>query len=83
MDCVATFHDKQSYNLTELTPDVPLQSRITPFLLRSLPVTLAEIPGRFSSSLLPPSFAPGRCAATFLSEAVSPVQALSRLAVGA
>ena len=32
-------------------------------LLRSLPGSLAEIPERFSSSSLPPSFAQGRCVA--------------------
>lgn len=34
-------------------------------LLRSLPAGLAAIPERFSSSSLPPSFAPGRRAAIF------------------
>lgn len=34
--------------------------------LHSLPASPAEIPERFSSSLLPPSFAAGRCAAIFL-----------------
>jgi hypothetical protein len=38
----------------------------TVFALHSLPATPAEIPERFSSSLLPPSFAAGRCAAIFL-----------------
>jgi len=36
--------------------------RLTGFTLRSLPLTLAETLERFSSSLLPPSFAPGRSA---------------------
>lgn len=36
------------------------------FALHSLPASPAEIPERFSSSLLPPSFAAGRCAAIFL-----------------
>lgn len=36
------------------------------FELHSLPASPAEIPERFSSSLLPPSFAAGRCAAIFL-----------------
>ena len=31
----------------------------------SRPVLLAEIPERFSSSSLPPSFAPGRCTTVF------------------
>ena len=35
-------------------------------LLRSLPVQLAEILERFSSSSLPPSFALGRCVAFFM-----------------
>ncbi|MCW7536649.1 hypothetical protein OOT46_02100 [Aquabacterium sp. A7-Y] len=37
----------------------------TVFLLRSLPARLVEILERFSSSSLPPSFAPGRFAAFF------------------
>jgi len=37
-----------------------------PFLLRSLPNKSAEIPGRFSSSLPPPSFVRGRSAAIFM-----------------
>jgi hypothetical protein len=36
----------------------------TTFALHSLPASPAEIPERFSSSLLPPSFAAGRCAAS-------------------
>ena len=35
-------------------------------MLHSRPVPLAGIPGRFSSSLLPPLFPPGRCAAVFI-----------------
>jgi hypothetical protein len=35
------------------------------FLLCGLPASLAAIPGRFLSSLLPPSFAPGRRTAAF------------------
>jgi hypothetical protein len=35
------------------------------FQLRSLPLRLAAISGRFSSSLLPPSFARGRFATFF------------------
>jgi len=34
--------------------------------LHSRPAPQAEIPRRFSSSLLPPSFAAGRCAAVFI-----------------
>lgn len=42
-------------------------TRFTKFLaLHSLSASPTEIPERFSSSLLPPSFAAGRCAATFL-----------------
>src|SRR5689334_10081806 len=40
--------------------------RLHSFQLHSLPASPAEIPERFSSSLLPPSFAAGRCAAIFL-----------------
>lgn len=36
------------------------------FLLHSLVACLPEIPQRFSSSSLPPEFAAGRCAATFI-----------------
>ena len=36
------------------------------FLLHSLTACLSEIPQRFSSSSLPPEFAAGRCAATFI-----------------
>ena len=36
------------------------------FLLHSLTACLSEIPRRFSSSSLPPEFAAGRCAATFI-----------------
>jgi len=36
------------------------------FRLRSLPVPPVAIPERLSSSLLPPSFAPGRFAVFFL-----------------
>jgi len=36
------------------------------FVLHSLSASPTEIPERFSSSLLPPSFAAGRCAAIFL-----------------
>lgn len=53
------------------------------FALHSLPASLAEIPGRFSSSLLPPSFVAGRCAANFLRGAVAkrrliPIAAIPR-----
>jgi hypothetical protein len=41
-------------------------------LLRSLPGSLAEIPERFSSSSLPPSFAQGRCVAFLLPQALPP-----------
>jgi hypothetical protein len=36
------------------------------FLLHSLAGSLSEIPQRFFSSSLPPEFAAGRCAATFI-----------------
>ena len=36
------------------------------FLLHSLTACLSEILRRFSSSSLPPEFAAGRCAATFI-----------------
>lgn len=45
--------------------------RTTLFLLRSLPRKLVEIPGRFSSSLPPPSFVRGRSAAIFLTADVA------------
>jgi hypothetical protein len=45
-------------------------------LLRSLPVDLAAIPERFSSSSLPPSFAPGRRAAVFTPKGIANGDAL-------
>jgi len=42
------------------------QGDLPNFLLRSPPVRPAEIPKRFSSSLLPPSFVSGRCTAVFI-----------------
>lgn len=59
---------------TELAPAAPLQRMWVAasaaardgFLLRSLLQAQAEIPGRFSSLLPPPSFVRGRSAAIFL-----------------
>ena len=48
------------------------------FLLRSLPVRRAEIPQRFSSSSLPPSFAAGRCATACISQPRRPPAAAPR-----
>ncbi len=60
--------------LTAITAELPDSPAITampgqssdrlphPFLLRSHPFIRVEIPGRFSSSLLPPSFVRGRFA---------------------
>ncbi len=42
------------------------------FLLHSLTACLSEIPRRFSSSSLPPEFAAGRCAATFIPAVAAP-----------
>ena len=41
------------------------------FLLHSLTACLSEIPQRFSSSSLPPEFAAGRCATTFIPAAAA------------
>jgi hypothetical protein len=41
------------------------------FLLHSLTARLSEIPQRFSSSSLPPEFAAGRCATTFIPAAAA------------
>jgi hypothetical protein len=49
----------------ELAQYCQVHAKVTFSLLRSLPVHLAAIPERFSSSSLPPSFAPGRRAAVF------------------
>ena len=43
----------------------------TSSLLHSRPVSLAATLGRFSSSLLPPLFPPGRCAAIFIQRGVA------------
>ncbi len=49
----------------ELRHGHPVNVNVQFSLLRSLPVDLAAIPERFSSSSLPPSFALGRRAAVF------------------
>jgi hypothetical protein len=54
-------------------PERPVaEGRTNPFLLRSLPRKLVEIPGRFSSSLPPPSFVRGRSAAFFMTADAAP-----------
>jgi hypothetical protein len=50
---------------SELPPKRLIHPTVTFSVLRSLPVHLAAIPERFSSSSLPPSFASGHRAAVF------------------
>jgi hypothetical protein len=49
----------------ELPHSARVHAKVNFSVLRSLPVPLAAIPERFSSSSLPPSFAQGRRAAFF------------------
>jgi hypothetical protein len=55
----------------ELLHGNPVCVKVQFSLLRSLPVDLAAIPERFSSSSLPPSFAPGRRAAVFTPKGIA------------
>ena len=50
----------------EKVVELTYRSTHTSSMLHSRSVDPAGIPGRFSSSLLPPLFPPGRCAAIFI-----------------
>jgi hypothetical protein len=60
----------------ELPPSRPVHPTVTLSVLRSLPVHLAAIPERFSSSSLPPSFVPGHRAAVFTPQGTAECGAL-------
>jgi hypothetical protein len=62
---VGTAKQLVSPRRSELPPKRLIHPTVTLSVLRSLPVHLAAIPERFSSSSLPPSFASGHRAAVF------------------
>ncbi len=71
--------EKITYKLGELPARKGVESLValtyrsthTSSMLHSRPVDPAAIPGRFSSSLLPPLFPLGRCAAIFIQRGVA------------